>query len=60
MRQQPASHLFEKVLKAVDEDACVALPPRIVLSGNQRQLRHLRPKHAHNGSHDRLALQGGG
>lgn len=55
-----ATHILQQLLKAADQDACVALPPRRVLGGNQRQLRHLWAKHAADGRHHRLALQGGG
>lgn len=57
--RSPLPHLLEQVLEAVDKDAGVALPPRIRLGGDQRQLGQLGAKHAHNGGHHGLALQGG-
>ena len=54
------THVAQQGLEAVDQDAGVALPPRRVLCGDQRQLRHLRPKHAADGSHHGLALHTGG
>jgi hypothetical protein len=52
-----ATHLLQQALKAVDQYARMALPPRCVLGRYQRQLGHLRPKHAADGGYNRLALQ---
>jgi hypothetical protein len=49
-------HLLEQLLEAVDQHPGVALAPRSLLGGHQRQLRHLGPKHSADGGHDRLAL----